>query len=532
MNSSVSFRPLLMGLCLGALCLWAGLGCSGGSGGGPAGGGYTPPSGTAVPLTAVEVAQVVAQAVAEATRLGAKAVIAVTNREGVIRGVFRMDSATFAGEVAFPGAVTGCLPFPGYDACATGGVNCAIGKARTAAYFSSTGEAFSTRTARFIILDHFPPGVSNTAGGPLFGVNNSSLPGSDVLVGQLASSLVPVPAGLITPNGLSASDGGVPLYKGGFEVGGVGVSSDRPDLDERVALAAQRGFAPNPLIQADQVLVDGIRLPYVQAVLPDLAPAAPLSGTFAFPVIGDVTPAYTPTTLGGVTGEMRFPAIDAPGADVDRLKVADVQRILGQGAAKAGSIRAAIRRPIGSTAQVFISVVDPSGVILGCFRTPDATLFSFDVSVQKARTAAFFSSDAVLSVPQTAGFKALVGVANTQPIAISTRAIGFLSQNFYPPGIDGTTAGPLFGLQACLALGPSGNGITVFAGGEPLYRNGKLVGAIGVSGDGIDQDDQVADAGAEGFFPPASVLKSDQLFFNGARLPYVKFPRNPGGGAG
>jgi hypothetical protein len=36
------------------------------------------------------------------------------------------------------------------------------------------------------------------------------------------------------------------------------------------------------------------------------------------------------------------------------------------------------------------------------------------------------------------------------------------------------------------------NGIQIFPGGVPIYRGGRLVGAIGVSGDGIDQDDMIA----------------------------------------
>ena len=49
------------------------------------------------------------------------------------------------------------------------------------------------------------------------------------------------------------------------------------------------------------------------------------------------------------------------------------------------------------------------------------------------------------------------------------------------------------------------NGITIFPGGFPLYRNGVLVGAIGVSGDGVDQDDLISISGAQDFFP-ASVI--------------------------
>jgi len=71
-----------------------------------------------------------------------------------------------------------------------------------------------------------------------------------------------------------------------------------------------------------------------------------------------------------------------------------------------------------------------------------------------------------------------------------------------------------------------GNGITLFPGGIPLYKGGVLVGGIGVSGDGVDQDDYVASAGSAGFEPP-DAIRCDNYFIRGARLPYVKFPRIP-----
>ena len=57
--------------------------------------------------------------------------------------------------------------------------------------------------------------------------------------------------------------------------------------------------------------------------------------------------------------------------------------------------RGAIRNPNGVPERVWISVVDTAGNICGSFRTDDATVFSFDVHVQKARTAAFFSNNTV-----------------------------------------------------------------------------------------------------------------------------------------
>src|SRR6185436_10997765 len=56
----------------------------------------------------------------------------------------------------------------------------AITKAGTAAFLSSDQNAFTSRTAGFIVQQHFPPGVRNKAPGPLVGVNFSNLSISDV----------------------------------------------------------------------------------------------------------------------------------------------------------------------------------------------------------------------------------------------------------------------------------------------------------------------------------------------------------------
>jgi uncharacterized protein GlcG (DUF336 family) len=53
---------------------------------------------------------------------------------------------------------------------------------------------------------------------------------------------------------------------------------------------------------------------------------------------------------------------------------------------------------------------------------------------------------------------------------------------------------PLFGIAA------SNNGrLIIFPGGIPLERGGEVVGAVGVSGGAVDQDQAVAEAGAEAF---------------------------------
>ena len=88
----------------------------------------------------------------------------------------------------------------------------AFAKAASGALLSSGGNAFSTRTASFIVQEHFPPGIDFTGGGPLFGVQFSSLACSDV--------------NRVSPLGLAADPGGFPLYKNGRVVGGIGVEGD------------------------------------------------------------------------------------------------------------------------------------------------------------------------------------------------------------------------------------------------------------------------------------------------------------------
>jgi hypothetical protein len=72
------------------------------------------------------------------------------------------------------------------------------------------------------------------------------------------------------------------------------------------------------------------------------------------------------------------------------------------------------------------------------------------------------------------------------------------------------------------------NGITIFPGGFPIYRNGQLIGAVGISGDGVDQDDIVGASGSS-VFPAPFEIRADQFHFDGTRLPYAKFPRDPEG---
>ena len=95
-------------------------------------------------------------------------------------------------------------------------------------------------------------------------------------------------------------------------------------------------------------------------------------------------------------------------------------------------------------ARVHIAVVDRDGDLLGVFRMDDGPNFGYDVAIQKARTAAFFSDD---------------------NHAITTRALGFMSQKFFPIGINENSpvGGPFFEVQDRLFLTGIATNPTVLA---------------------------------------------------------------------
>jgi len=494
------------------------------------------------PLTRDEVVELASRCVeySKHARGKPKLAIAVVDAEGNSLGVFRMTGLATDQFGTVDDAVAA-----------------ALAKAGTASYFSSDGETFTTRTAAFIIQDHFPPGVRFQPGGPLYGVEFSSFATTDVN----RVFYPPFPGSRVNVDPLSVAEtrvrgdlGGIALYKNGKKVGALGVDDgdlskrvsipdsvfpgadckagyrltfknfERGRVLEEIALAAARGFVAPAPIRADRILVGGIRFPFVRGTPlrkraartlsidedPDgdwdpnfpLTDGDPIDSRFANATIDP--PADAPAGSRGFDGQIPVGRPIDAAAD-GSLTADDVKRILWQGAQRADITRAAIRRPIGVVMQCWVSVVDKNGVLLGVFRAGrDATLFSYDVAVQKARTAVLFSDDKA---------------------AFSSRAVGLFAQAFYPAGQQSAARGPLYELQDGITVGllggafskddgeggatpPDGrlvNGITIFPGGVPLYKDGVLVGGVGVSGDGVDQDDIVADYASRGFGAPTAI---------------------------
>ena len=537
----------------------------------------------ATSLSAADVGRVIAQAAAEARARNASATIAVTDRVGNVLAVFAMPGA--APTATIPDAPNGQnIDVQGLTIPSAGA---AIAKAITGAYLSSGGNAFSTRTASMIVQEHFPP-APTTAGlesGPLFGVQFSQLPCSD-LAARAGDGLIGPKR---SPLGLAADPGGFPLYRGGVVVGGVGVIADGvygfdpnvldrdTDLDEAIALAGTVGFEAPVIIRADRITADGTSLRYTDIEYPQIGNVAGASFAGTAGALVAVTGYYSgaallagsaygteasgirPSTpgefairdafvLSNGAGTNRFPVRGGTdGGDIAApLSEAEARAILEEAFTVMSRARAQIRQPLDSRAQVTISLVDTRGAVLGIVRSPDAPIFGIDVSLQKARTANFFSGafaaaellSAPGEVPEFVGRTRLFlgdPDALTGTFAFADRSGGNLSRPYFPDGEVGQPHGPLSrpiaqfnpfstGLQSALVLGnlaqhlgfvtgaspadtPRGctglpqiaggnsrlaNGIQIFPGSVPVYRGGQLVGGIGVSGDGIDQDDMIS----------------------------------------
>src|SRR6266478_4016393 len=412
-----------------------------------------PPTPTFEPLTQSEVTQIVTSAavVASADTM----VIAVVDRQGKVLGVFRKPNA--------PGLAMGNFSIM-EDAN-----DVAVALARTGAYFSNNQAPLTSRTVRFISGIHLPPGVMNQPPADLYGIENTNrgctlsaeLEGNGFKPAKPVSGVKAL--GVMTgkkdtndsdPN--TVNPGGIPIYRGNVLVGGIGVTGVPIDLAEYAAFrgATSTGFGDffSHLPPPGAVFLGGVVLPAIDHTSP---PAGAGSGTatggtwFVAATDGTGTPAE---------GDLVTPAA-GPGG----LSAADVTAILGNAEAEANLTRAAIRLPEGSRARMVIAVADLDGTIIGLRRMPDSTVFSIDVAASKARNMVYFNS-AMRTAADLSGVPMGTGVTN--------RTISFGAQPLYPPGIDGSSAGPFFNLYTMDLANPCTQG---FQGGAANANKSGIV---------------------------------------------------------
>ena len=271
------------------------------------------------------------------------------------------------------------------------------------------------------------------------------------------------------------------------------------------------------------------------------------------------------------------------------IKAADVEQIINQGIDSANKVRAAIRLKVSGSSAATVStnsgprtrmvfaVTDKDGNVLGLYRMKDATVFSIDVAVAKARNTAYYADATQLRDIDRVddNHDSTPDASVPAGTALTNRTFRFLAEPRFPQGTDSSKPGafsilndPGFKNNLLKSSNPnvnvgavenSGapqaytdfnsvlgfdafnpgrnfhnpnnianqNGIVFFPGSAPLYNKaGVLIGGFGVSGDGVDQDDVVTFAGRTDFAAPQS-LRADQLVVRGVRLPYQKFNRNP-----
>lgn len=413
-------------------------------------------------LEVADVQRIIAQGVAEAKARNKPASFVVIDRVGNVLAAYRMPGAprlldiTTGNEPITGGPVKGGVDNVGIVPAELG----ALAKALTAMYFSSEGNAFTSRTGGQVIQEHFNPGEFNTPGGALFGVQISQLPCSDI--SRRFNGIGPDPGPHRSAIGFGADPGGLPLYKEGVTVGSVGVIADgvygvdrivtdndletdpNGNVDELIATAATFGFAAPRDRRADVITLEGKLARFADVDFDDLEtfdelvagttpafdPLPPLNDRNGLVAIRGYAVAKVqqgtqfgqpnsgiraadrladPPGLADADGfvvvdennQNRFPA--KRGAGANGLTKAEVEALLVKSVELANRTRSQVRQPLGSPAGIHLVIVDVNGDIVGAARTRDALVDAIDVNAQKARTALLFSSNKVRELADLPG---------------------------------------------------------------------------------------------------------------------------------
>ena len=134
------------------------------------------------------------------------------------------------------------------------------------------------------------------------------------------------------------------------------------------------------------------------------------------------------------------------------------------------SLNSGLNKSYQQGTKMNIAIVDKGGNLIAFAREDDAWVGSIDISIKKAKTSAFF--------------------------CMPTGELGKLSQ----PGES------LYGIEH------SNGGLITFPGGIPLISpRGEFMGAVGVSGGTVEEDEEVAMVIADAFktFDPSQMPQFD-----------------------
>ncbi len=489
-------------------------------------------------MTASEVDALLKRAAAASA--SSDAIIVITDRNGQILGV-RVESGV-AAEIT---SNVNNLVFA---------IDGAYAKALTGAYFANNQGPLTSRTVQFIsqstiterevnsnpnITDpnstvrgpgfvspvgskgHFPPGVANTPQVDLFQIEHTNRDGTfhvgvdgikgtadDVRLEQrfnIDPTYVPAGQDLTSPDsygfqsglltgaqsrGIATLPGGIPIYKNGQVVGGIGVffpgktgyateensslsatfdptKADRTLEAEWIAFAAVGGTRVSvdgsPTMPVDDLggvaLPTGFGLPtgrldlvgiqldvfgkggviegakQLQNVANLVGRGSANDGTNQIVNAGADGIANTADDITLRGGKAVPEGWLVTPHDGDGITADEVTAIIANSIQQANQTRAAIRVPLGTRAKFVFAVSDRQGNVVGLFRQPDATVFSIDVAVAKSRNVAYYANPTQLQlIDQVQGLPT--------GAALTNRTFRYLGEPRFPEGIDAAPPGP------------------------------------------------------------------------------------------
>lgn len=354
--------------------------------------------------------------------------------------------------------------------------------------------------------------------------------------------------------------------------------------ERATSLVTAPGPAQNPVTDID---IPFNRLDLVGVQLGALGPTAGVQGVLETVNLAQAIVDASPLTPSGADqqvnggGDLAINGTSSPtgwivnanpSTDGGNLTAQDVTDIINRGIDAANHTRSQVKLESdgtpGARVRATFAVVDTNGEILGLFGMQDGAYETLDVAVSKARNVAYLSDPNDLQA-----IDQIPGVA--PGTALTSRTVRFVSEPRFPDAAQADPPGPYSiyndpgqnpftsesqgppqqadafvsvygndsfdpqtnfrdpgdaGVVDANGAAPTANqsGIIFFPGGVPLYKNGVLVGALGVAGDGVDQRDLIAFLAAAEFLPQENgITKADEVGLRDIRLPFLKYPRNP-----